>query len=129
MCNICNTGYNFGQSGCGYATGYYGCNRGSWGCGTQSVCRDCNGNLRIIQRNTNNCCRCSNCWHHDCGCNQGNGTATEGNGNNGRFTCVTFCGTTNGFAATPANGDLYYARQYGLRPRGNGCSCGFGTND
>ena len=120
MCNYYTTGFNFGQSACGYNNGY-----NAFGCGRQTICRDCCGNIRVNQ------CRQSSCFscHHPCYCNgnTGNGgVAQNGNGQPcGRFTCVTFCGVNSNTTATANGGDLYYARQYGLYPYGynRGCGC------
>lgn len=92
MCNMCNSSFNFGRSGCGCNN--CDCNCCNNGCGnslfnlfsgngcgcscnngtTQSVCRDGCGNLRIVQRNSNGCgCNngCNNgcSCHNNCGCN------------------------------------------------------------
>jgi len=125
MCNICNTGFN------------YGCN-GFWG-GTQRLCRDCNGNIVVNQRNTNTCGHCCGCCHqHTCNCGCGNNTGAagngNGNGNGGKFVCYTVCGYVTATGTNTTNmtntanttyGDLYYARQYGLYPYGynRGCGC------
>ena len=123
MCNLCNTGYNFGRTGCGcHSCGWNtcGCGNGVWNWGGQSCCRDCNGNIWVNPR-------CGHCCHgcNSCG-NNGNGTTTQnGNGQTGGFTCLTFCGVGNNTTTTTANaGDLYYARQYGLYPFGYNCRCG-----
>ena len=126
MCNLCNTGLNYGRSGCGYNNSGWntcGCGTGVWGCGRQWICRDCCGNIRVNQGYQNTC----GC-HNSCG--NGGNTTQNGNGNTGRFTCVTFCGVGNNTATTAANtGDLYYARQYGLYPYGynRGCGCTLDT--
>lgn len=130
MCNFCNTCCNNGRSGCG--CGSCGCNsycnNGSlWGWGRQLLCRDCNGNIWVNQRNTCGCnhnrCGCNHNGCGSCGCN-GNAATTTTNGNGGYLTCVTFCGN-NGLTTTSGNSDLYYARQYGLYPFGynRGCGC------
>ena len=156
MCNTCNTGYTTAYSSrcngcqnCGcqnYARQNCGCNFcGCWllnwlfnnnTASTQSVCRDCNGCLRIVNRS----CGCG-CCHHSCGCARSNGcgctnataTANNGNGNgngNGFYGCYSVCGRIgNGYGATSANvQDSSYARQYGLtRDSGScgSCNCGF----
>ena len=141
MCNTCSTnsnscstscyGYNYG-CGCGCSNNSLlnllfgngnscGCHNG---CGlySQSVCRDCNGCLRIINRQNGCCCHCG------CGCNNGNsgntsGTDSNGNGN-GNFACLTVCGRTGNTATqTSLTSDAYYAQQYGLTGRsGSRCS-------
>ena len=116
MCNFYNTAGNVnGYSGCGCHFCGNG-NFGLWGCGRQWMCRDCNGNIRVNQRNT--CGR---------GCNNGCGGSATGNTTNGNggFTCVTFCGNTGVTTNNVGGGDLYYARQYGLYPYGynRGCGC------
>lgn len=135
MCNFCNTCSNNGRVGCGCSSCCNG-NGSFWNWGRQSVCRDCNGNIWVNQRNTCGCgCSNGSGWSlasaSSCGCNNGCGcngngtdTASNGNGNGGRFTCVTYCGT-NGLTTATSNGDLYYARQYGLYPFGyhSGCGC------
>lgn len=134
MCNFCNTS-NGNVSSCGYNVGCNG-SFGLWGWGRQTICRDCNGNIRVNQRNGCGCgcnggcgCRrrCCVC-NGGCGCNNGCGsddTASNSTNGNGGFTCVTFCGNAGTAANTSANGDLYYARQYGLYPYGynRGCGC------
>lgn len=136
MCNFYNTSNASGYSGCGYSSynSSCGCNsccnrNGSfWGWGGQSICRDCNGNIRVNQRNSCGCgChRRHCCCHNGCGCQNGcggsNNTGNSTNGNGG-FTCVTFCGNSN-TSTTTGNVDLYYARQYGLYPYGYNRSCG-----
>lgn len=125
MCNLCNTGFNFGHSGCGRnSCGYNSCGYGSglWGCNRQLICRDCCGNIHVNQNCQSGCHCCNSCG---CGGNNG-GTTQNGNGTSGRFTCVTICGAGNGSTASTTNaGDLYYARQYGLYPYGykQGCGC------
>lgn len=150
MCNMSNSLFNFGRSGCGCNNGCRcGCNNGcscgcNNGCGnslwnwlfgnnTQWLCRDCNGNIRVNQRSCgcgcNNCCGCNN---NGCGCNGNNGTDTAsvfGNNGNNRFACVTFCRNWNGsstaFTTSNGDGDSYYARQFGLFSRRNSsCCCG-----
>ena len=131
MYNQCNTGFNFGQTGCGGNTfgwngGCYGGNTFGWNggcCGNvwdgQTICRDACGNIHVNQRRRN-CCCCYNL----CGNGANNGTVTQnGNGQTGHFTCVTFCGMNN--TTTTNAGELYYARQYGLPPFGynRGCGC------
>lgn len=118
MCNQYTTGFNFGQGACGYNTtgcGYNTCGRQQW------ICRDCCGNIWVNQQRRS--CGCGGCGNL-CGNNANNvGSTQNGNGQTGRFTCVTFCGVNN--TQTTNNGDLYYARQYGLYPYGynGGCGC------
>ena len=117
----CGCGCGCNACGCGLLSWLFSNNTAS----AQSVCRDCNGCLRITNR-SNGCGSCS----HSCGCGCVNGTATANNGNgNGLYGCYTVCGRLgNGSAVTTANDeDGYYARQYGL-PRSCGsyssCNCG-----
>jgi hypothetical protein len=129
MCNLWNT------NGCG-------CNSCDWintlfG-NTQSLCRDCCGNIHVYQRR-NTCCACHSCSPCQSGC-CGNGGGVTGNGNNatgngngttgngGGFGCVTVCGGLSGGTGVPTiNTDQYYARQYGLGTYSNrSCGCGFG---
>lgn len=129
MCNVWNT------NACGYGC----CNTNNWlntlfGNTTQSICRDCCGNIRVNQCQ-NTCCGCHCCHSCGCGCGCGNdsgSTSTDnGNGNNGgRFACFTVCGNTNSLTqsntANALNGDQYYARQYGLYGYNNSsCGCGY----
>lgn len=135
MCNTCNMGYTTSatSSGCPYQNYGCGCNScccpflswlfgGCYGCQTQtqSVCRDCNGCLRIVNRSNGSTCGCG------CGCARQtattNDTSTTNNGNtNGLFGCYSVCGRIgSGVLNATAGTDSYYARQYGL----NGC----GTN-
>ena len=123
MCNTCSMNFNNRSTSC-YGNNY-GCGCGYHnGCGlfSQSVCRDCNGCLRIINRQNGCCCHCG------CGCNNGNsgntsGTDSNGNGN-GNFACLTVCGRTGNTATqTSLTSDAYYAQQYGLTGRsGSRCS-------
>ena len=129
MCNLYNTGFGSCRSGCGRNTCGYnscGCNicgygNNAWGCSRQLICRDCCGNIHVNQSRQNSCSCCNPCV-----CENNGDVAQNGNGQTGRFTCVTFCGVGNGSAASTTNtGDLYYARQYGLYPFGynRGCGC------
>ena len=117
MCNCYTTGFNYGQTSCNYNSCGYN-TYGGCGCGNgrQMTCRDGCENLWVSQRNRNTCCSCGVCG--------GNGeTAQNGNGQNGGFTCVTFCRQGNSTCSTNSC-DLYYARQYGLYPFGGRRSCG-----
>ena len=103
MCNQYTTGFNFGQSRCG-------CNA--------NVYNTC-GNVEARQTTCRNHCGCCNCC---CG-NGGGGAGTQtGDGQTGRFVCVTVCGVGN--TQTISEGELYYARQYGLYPFGYNRRCG-----
>ena len=134
MYNTCNTGvlgrtaYNGGCYATNNVNGRNGyCQNGYGWFGNQRVCRDACGNLRVYT------CECY-CHQCGCGCNGVTGNDnTTGNGNTGTngFGCITLCGLTNPTGttttATTANGDGYYARQYGLtNGRNGGCSCGYG---
>lgn len=103
MCNVCNTGCNgtTWNNGCGYGSGLLNT---LFNNGTQYVCRDACGNLRVRTTNTCGCCqntcRCCqntcNCCQNTCNCchcNNDTGTTENGNGNtdNG-FYCITRCG-------------------------------------
>ena len=124
MCNTCYTGA-MQRTGCG------ACGEWNWvgnTCGTQRVCRDCCGNLRVQNVPA---CGCFTPYNR---CGFGNGTAVAqnsgtGNGFNGGFRCITFCGLNNTTQTTAQTttgvdcGEAYYARQYGL---GCGCNrCGY----
>ena len=132
MCTTCNSTRN----GCyDYATpiSTNGCGGFAYG---QRLCRDCNGNIRVMTANTGcNVCCCP-CYCHCCGgCGggnngvEGNNGATSGNGNGG-YGCVTICGaaanTTT--AANMAAIEEYYARQYAWNRRNGRSSCGCGCN-
>ena len=125
MCNFYNTSNTNGYSGCGYGSYNNGCNSyGLFGCARQWICRDCNGTIFVNQRNSG-----CGCQHHcgcqqNCGCGCSNGTSGNSSGGNGGFACFTVCGNSN-TSTTLGNGDLYYARQYGLYPFGynRGCGC------
>ena len=99
MCNNCNWS-NRSSCGCGCGCGcnQCGCNQCSlfntlFG-SSQSVCRDCCGNL--VVRNGNGCGNARNSC--GCGCGSWNNTASantsNGNGNNG-FACVSYCQRVN----------------------------------
>lgn len=130
MCNFYNTSNTNGYSGCGYSSYNNSCNSccnrsGLFGCARQWICRDCNGNIFVNQRNSGcGCCQHTCGCQHNCGCGCGNGTSGNSSGSNGGFACFTVCGNTN-TATTTGNSDLYYARQYGLYPFGynSGCGC------
>ena len=154
MCNVCNTGYNVTRSSCRSATcsgsGLYGslfnglntstnsvATLGGYNsCGTyQTVCRDCNGCLRIQNHSCGCCNHCCNC-----GCGNGNGTnsgtdsntSNNGNGSNGNFACLTYCGYVgNGTANTTSfanTGFGYTQRNTCSYARSRSCGCS-GYND
>ncbi len=145
MCNVCNSNFSTATtSTCGYnsCNSYNSCGwsflDSLFGGFNQTVCRDCNGCLRIRNR-TCGCCSCgchscNSCGCNSCGCgnnNSDNSNGTSGNGTNGNFACLTYCGAVgNGATATSVDTDSYYARQYGLYPYntsrsyGSGCGCG-----
>ncbi len=119
MCNGCNTccngtTWNNGW-GCSYGCGYgNGLLNTLFDNGTQFICRDACGNIRV-RTGTNTCGCCQNtchCCQHTCGCCQCNGNdtgATEngnGNGNtdNG-FYCITRCGNWQTTQATAQTTD------------------------
>ena len=143
--------YNLYNTGCGCRNRFSCCgwNGNAWS--FQRICRDCQGNIRVI--NNGNGCGCNQTWNN--GCNQ---TWNNGCGHHGGFSALVFpingtaatyngcqrtCGGTtyNGCqrtcGGTTYNGcvnaltvtnDAYYARLYGLT--GNtgttrcGCTCG-----
>ena len=127
ICRDCNGDIWVNQrNGCG-CNNACGCNSGTWN-QARSTC-GCGG---AWNQTRNTCgCGCGSLWNQQwntgCGCNRGGtDTTSNGNGLNGRFTCVTFCGRSNSTTQTTDNGvDLYYARQYGLYPFGynRGCGC------
>ena len=97
MCNFYNTNACGGYSN--YGCSAYTTANTYTGCGTQMMCRDCNGTIWVRRTENNNCCSC--CHNHCCnnGCNQnGNGGSANtndgvtGNNGNGNFGCVTVCG-------------------------------------
>ena len=155
MCNTCNSSrsgcYAYTTSrntdGCGYTTprntdgccGYatpISANGGVfWGL-NQRLCRDCNGNIRVINNRStcgcHCCCPCCCCpCHCGCGCSNGgtesNDGDTSGNGNGG-YACLTVCGVATTATANAVTGDDYYARQYALNRRSgrSSCNCGCG---
>ena len=120
-----------GGCGCDYATPLSVANTGF-----QRICRDCNGNIRVINDvGASSCCGCQHC-HCGCGCGcggNGSGSGTSGNATNGNggFGCVTICGATSNVGTTSGTtttnvitNDEYYARQYGLGCRRSRCGCG-----
>ena len=115
MCNNCNWS---NRSSCGCGCGCQCCNQYNQ-CGlfnmlfgnTQSVCRDCYGNL--VVRNTNPCAR--NFYNY--GCALANDTSSaSGNGNG--FACVSYCQRANG------NGTLFSGNDACYNTTANGrCGC------
>ena len=133
MCNTCNTGYTNCRSSCGncFSCGLLNWLFGENSCNTcnrcaQSVCRDCCGNLRIVNR--------SNCCNHSCNCGCAGNTSSQGNTTNGNaqsFGCYTVCGGFGNNASTATGGlgyDAYYARQYGLNRNASYSSYPCGCN-
>ncbi len=102
MYNVCNSNVNT-RCGCGCNTcgGFW---NGFWNTNTQSICRDCCGNIRINQAR----CGCQSVYGHNT-CAQ---TATTWN------TCGT-AQTNNGCGRCHSDlsqysGDSYYVRLYAL---------------
>jgi len=139
MCNTCQMNRNT----CVYQNNGFcdGLFNTLFGRTSQSICRDCCGNVRtngcyqhsgcyVPCCRQNCCCGCNGCCNNGTTGNNGN-SANNGTGNSG-FACVTYCGNTANTSTsqtqtTATNGsiDWYYARQYGLYPRQNGCCrCG-----
>ena len=136
MCNTCNTGYTNRCSSYGNSCQNYGCNcfscgllnwlfGGNCGYNRQSVCRDCCGNLRIVNR--------SNGCNHSCNCGCAGNTTSQSNTTNGNaqsFGCYTVCGGFGNNASTTfgvnGNGNDYYDKQYALGRNAsyNSYSCG-----
>ena len=143
--------YNLYNTGCGCRNRFScGWNGNAW-C-FQRICRDCQGNIHVIN-NGNGCgCGCNQTWNN--GCNQTwngcggfnalviptNGTAATYNGcqrtcgstynttyNGCQRTCgaTTYGGCVNALTVT---NDAYYARLYGLTGSTGttrcGCTCG-----
>ena len=148
MCNTCNTGYGgrsvntcgcccFGASLLSALFGNsYGCGCGCNSCGSnwgsQRVCRDSCGNLRIQQRSFDSCA-CGNIWNGSrcggccgtwnvprcCGCFGGLSASTYPSVNGGAHSC---CGLSSAQEVSSTS-DCYYARQYGLTNRSGGSCC------
>ena len=145
MCNFC-------QASSVYSNACH--NNANWR--VQSICRECNGNFRIIVTND---CGCRRLYCNAYPYYQNNGeTNTTGttNGNGCYYGCFTATqvggtqnatGTTNGNgcgygyngcsatrfacaqnAVTAQDGDAYYERLYGLNSYGNRRSCCCGGN-
>ena len=144
MCNVCNTGYNVarsscrssGCSGCGLFSSLFNADNANVSntdsgevagcynsCGSyQTVCRDCQGCLRI---QNHNCCHHCHCG---CGNNANNGTDSNANGSgNGNWACLTYCGYVgNGVANTaiPTNTGCGCTRRSSCSyARNRGCGC------
>ena len=129
MCNTCYTNFsnrnfcsclwllnNLFDNGCG-CNNCNGCN-GTWG--NQRVCRDCCGNLRIM----NGCLR-NTTFGNGCGCGGYNRTTNTRNGNG----CGCGCANTTSATSTTTNGETYYNRQYCLNGACNFCNCCAYNND
>lgn len=149
MCNTCNSngrsGANCGcNNGCGCSNNslfnlLFGncCNGCGCGCnnggtfGSQRICRDACGNLRIQQCSCNSCgcngmwnrsgCGCNGTWNRSgCGCSSGLLNSLLNSDN----SCGNHCGCGSTTAQTFSTlGDCYYARQYGLTNRSSGSCC------
>ena len=131
MCNYCQTSSIFSNF-CG--------RNGGWR--VQRICYDCNGNVYVIVANGCVCRRLHcNAFYGYQDADEGNTTATNGNGCCGgctatRFACAQNAVTTNAngcrcataTATATQDGELYYARLYGLYPYGSGRSCCCGGN-
>ena len=119
MCNYCQTGLIFGNTGCGYTRWY-----------VQRICYDCQGNMHVTLSNG---CQSRRVVY---GTWQGVGeTTTTGTTNNGcAGRCITETvgqGNTTQNVNTAQGCNAYYAQQYGLYPyngyRSCGCNNGFGN--
>ncbi len=100
---------NTANNGCGYSNNGWG----QWG--SQRVCRDVCGNLRVV--------RCGG------GCSGGysNGCSYS-RSNNCCHSCNVCSQTFASSQASTGSGDDYYANQYGLNGRSNRCGCACGGN-
>lgn len=110
MCNTCNHYMQCGR--CGYTNGYGHSNGCSWN--TQSICRDCCGNIwvRVANGNTQtNVCQCS-CA---CQCGYSNAATNTNTNSNTNGVMGTYC----------VDGNAYYARQYALNGNTRSCGCGY----
>lgn len=134
MCNVCNSGGNC----CGFTntSANNGCGCWGWFGTCQRLCRDCNGNIRVL----NNGCGCNSCGCNrcrPCNCcvccrnNYACPCCVGCNVNNGCGGITTF--GTNGVNSTVSannfsTNDDYYNRQYALNGRSNRCGdrCGCG---
>lgn len=109
------------------------------GSACQTVCRDCNGNLRVqrscsgcgaqnaCSSSWNSCARSSGCWNGNNGCANESATVS---GCNGDVNVRVSCGRLGSSAQTTSeNGDAYYNRQYGCTGRYIRSSCGCGCNE
>ena len=116
MCNYCQTGTTFGNTGCGHTPWH-----------VQRVWSDNCGNIHVVLS--------GGCHGHhptcgNCECVGGNNVTT--NSCNGHMRCcgggtITTGNTTTQNLTTTQGCDVYYARQYGLYPYNTGvCSCGYG---
>ncbi len=107
MYNLYNTGcVNRNRCGC------CGCGGNTWG--FQRICRDCQGNIRVIN-NCNNGCGCNQGWNNGCSQGWNNGCSQGWNGG---------CGHQGGFSA------LVFPIANGGGTGYNGCqrTCGSGYN-
>lgn len=128
MCNMYNmvssrTGCNFCGCGCDWLNTLFGGR-------TQTVCRDCCGNLQVRNYGCNTWNQCGGCNHGcHCGCHFGNndtvsnntsgnanGTVNNGNG----YVCVTRCGQFNPVAQTTGTATTSSCNGYGYQTR---CGC------
>ena len=110
---------NTANNGCVNTANNGGCGQ----CGSQRVCRDCCGNLRVYSISNGNGC---GCWNNGCSNAYSNGCPYSHN------HCCHSCGVcAQTFATTQTtaiNGDEYYANQYGLNGRSNRCGCSCQVN-
>ena len=146
MWNTCDSNF-CNRSGCNFSYNRYcGCSNNSlfnllFGNGTtfQTVCRDCNGNLRV--QRSSSCCGCqSGCasnWNN-CGCNCGcwnvsNASGSDSatfNGLDGGVNLHVSCSRLgNSTQTTSNNGDACCNRQRGYTGRCGRSSYGCGCNE
>ena len=132
MCNTCNCC-------CGLWNLFGGCGS-TFNRSSQSICRDCCGNIVVREGEGTTSCGCNACrscdCHHGFCSHYGDGlVSTNGYGCN--RSCMTVCGNALTFPQSRSgcgssypcvDGDAYYARQFGMMNLGRGsCSCGCST--
>ena len=147
MCNRCNSNAFSRNSSCGCGCNSCGCNSCNNGWSNlfnssfQSVCHDCNGNIRV----SNNGCGCNSCGCNSCGCDNGCLYALSETAQTAQTANASSCGCANNAASTASGGCGWgYFRQYGLttangcypttfgscacarRRSRSGCGCGYG---
>ena len=118
MCNVCNASV-YTHGGCGYiARNTCGCGfwNALWNTATQSICRDCCGNIHVRQTGCG-CCNYHTNVQNVNACGYGANVGNAGCTVNGTATATT-CGRCQSPLAG-LNGDAYYARLYGLTNTAN----------